>query len=289
MSLPPIFLILSNELLLVASNILPVQSQSATNYTIIGVAIFTVLILRKRFFLTQALACYFIARGLDEIPDDARIYDIDQPLSSLSTFYGHFAIVWAILCYGMSYVMLEKVLKSSEVSLWIRGIQLNLFTVPLSLLMSLTNDWLNDDPRGFFENFNIIAWFFIVFKIAQQMMELFVIKIADSIYRCLALSVALVVIGIMKYPFSFDAAMSPIQLATGLVLTGVCLYSVMDNFPKWGELQDNNDTDEDYREPPIEFNDSTVAKEYQSVQTVSSAVSNADVYLKLIDETARES
>lgn len=289
MALPPIFLILSNELLLVSSSILPVQSQTAGNYTIIGVAIFTVLVLKKRFFLSQALAVYFVARGLDQFPSDYVEGDVNSS-DSLSTFYGHFSIVWAILCYGMSYVILEKVLKSSEVSLWIRGIQLNLFTVPLSLLMSFTYDWMNDNQHGFFDNFSLIAWFFVVFKVAQLMMELFVIKVADSIYRCLALSTALVIIGILKHPFSIDdmipAGLGSSQLGAGLVLAGICLYTVMDHFPKWGELNDLEQEFE-YREPPQSCNN-TDTKGYLTVPTVSSAVWNADVYLKLIDEPTSE-
>lgn len=105
---------------------------------------------------------------------------------SFITFFAHFAICCAILCYGLSFVILEKVLKSSDVSLWVRGIQLNLFVVPLSLLVSFSNDWINGN-HGFFDSFNIIAWFFIIFKIAQQMMELIVIKIADSIYRSIGM------------------------------------------------------------------------------------------------------
>lgn len=289
MALPPIFLILSNELLMISSNILPNQSQSASNYTIIGVAIFTVLLLKKKFFLTQALAVYFIANGLDRFPADNIIMNSMPDISdSTRRFHGNSTIVLAILCYGISYVTLEKILKSSEdVSLWIRGIQLNLFTVPLSLIMSFTNDWLNDDPRGFFDGFNIIAWFFIIFKGAQQMMELFVIRIADSVYRCIALSASLVIMGIMKNPF-IDYEFSPAKLGTGLVLTGICLYSIMDHFPVWGELYNETEPEQEYREAPVTCNE-TLSKGYQTVPTVSSCVSNADVYLKIMDEPTRES
>jgi UDP-galactose transporter len=287
MALPPIFLILSNELLLISSNILPNQSQSASNYTIIGVAIFTVLLMKKKFFLTQALAVYFIANGLDQLPAD-NIISSSEISSSTSNVHGNSAIVLAILCYGISYVTLEKILKSSEdVSLWIRGIQLNLFTVPLSLVMSFTNDWLNDDPRGFFDSFNIIAWFFIIFKVAQSMMELFVIKIADSVYRCIALSAALVIMGIMKNPF-IDYEFSATKLGTGLVIAGICLYAIMDNFPVWGEVYEDAELEQEYREAPVTCNE-TLSKGYQTVPTVSSCVSNADVYLKLMDEPTRES
>jgi UDP-sugar transporter A1/2/3 len=284
MALPPIFLILSNELLLVSSNILPLKSESALNYTIIGVAFCSVLVLKKKLFLTQALAIYFVARGLDHFPQDSLMMNVKVD-DSTSSFFGHFAIALAILCYGMSYVILEKILKSSDVSLWIRGIQLNLFTVPLSLFLSFTNDWMNqDDPRGFFDNFNIIAWFFIFFKIAQQMMELFVIKVADSIYRSFALSTALVIIGGIKFMME---ATDTIKLGTGLVMAGITLYTIMDHFPRWNDFDSEFEFPNELRESPISCNE-TLSKGYQTVPTVSSKISNIDVYLKLIDEPTRE-
>jgi UDP-galactose transporter len=291
MALPPIFLILSNELLMISSEILPSQSISAENYTIIGVAIFTVLLMKKKFFLTQALAVYFIANGLDQFPvNDFSMNTTPDTADSTSQLRGNAVIVVAILCYGLSYVILEKILKSTEeVSLWVRGIQLNLFTVPLSLVISFTNGWLKDDPRGFFDDFNIVAWFFIIFKVAQGMMEIFVIKVADSVYRCIALSVAIVIMGIMRHPFT-DYEISPAKIGTGLVLAGIVLYAVMDHFPVWGELYADEEPEEEYREAPVTSNE-TQAKGYQNVPTVSSCVSNADVYLKLIDgidETPRE-
>lgn len=288
MALPPFFLLVSNQLLLLSWRFLPSQSLSAANYLICGVAFFSVLLLKRKFFLTQTLAVFFVAKGLDHIPTDRIVFDL-QDTSETNNLYGHLAIVLAILCYGVSYVTLEKVLKSSEVSLWIRGIQLNLFAVPLSLAMIFINDYNNEDSSGFFDNFNVIAWFFIIFKIAQQMMELFVIKVADSIYRSLSLSVALVIIGIIKYPFNFQDyfQVSPMRLATGLVLAGICLYAIMDNYPlSWWETEEEED-EQTYRELPIDFNE-TFSKGYQTVPTVSSSVSNADVLLKIIDEPVAE-
>lgn len=289
MALPPLCLLLSNQLLLQSSRNLPSESLSAANYSICGVAVCTMLLIKRKFFLTQVLAVFFIAKGLDQIPSDSIVYEFQESeLSDNRRLLELGYIVLAILFYGFSYVMLEKILKASEVSLWIRGIQLNIFAVPLSLMISYINDWNNEDPRGFFDSFNIIAWFFIVFKIAQQMMELFVIKVADSIYRSLSLSAALVIIGLMKYPIDFYQTL-PMQLASGLVLTGISLYIIIDlAFQKWGDPNDVEDDYHTYRDLPIDFND-TLSKGYQTVQTVSSSVSNTEpVFLKLLDEPLRE-
>lgn len=290
MALPPIFSLAANQLLLLSSKTLPNQTHSAVNYTICGIAIFTILILKRRFFLTQAIAVFFVAKGLDQIPS---VEFDNEDFNDTNNMYGQWSIVLAILCYGISSVILEKILKSSEVSLWVRGIQLNLFVVPLSLMMSFINDWNSNknpgDSSGFFENFNIIAWFFIIFKIAQKMMELFVIKVADSIYRSLSLSTALVVIGIMQHPFDFEVnyEVSSMKLATGLVIAGIWLYTIMDHYFLYWSQSNELEDDQEYRDLPTDFNE-TLSKGYQTVRTVSSSISNTDVFLN-VDESARNS
>ncbi|KAL7051102.1 hypothetical protein ACKWTF_004333 [Chironomus riparius] len=227
MALPPAFLILSTEF---ANEMLPNEAKSANSFYIVGVAIFCLLLIKKKFMLTQILAILFISMGLTYFPQEHQIMSTLLPnIFKDQELFAYILIIASICCYGLSYAILESNLKASDVSLWIRGIQLNLFVVPMSLFICFGNYYINDmETRGgFFDNFNIIAWFFIIFIVACNMMELFVIKVADSMFRMIALSLAVMIIGIMKYPFSFDSA-SPTKVGTGLILAGTALYILMD-------------------------------------------------------------
>lgn len=267
MALPPIFLILSTEFIGIANEMLPNEAKSANSFYIVGVAIFCLLLIKRKYMLTQILAILFISMGLTYFPHENQIMSTLLPnFFKDQELYAYISIIAAICCYGLSYALLESNLKASDVSLWIRGIQLNLFVVPMSLFICFGNYYINDmETRGgFFDNFNIIAWFFIIFIVACNMMELFVIKVADSMFRMIALSLAIMIIGIMKYPFSFDSS-SPTKVGTGLILAGTALYTLMDvNSFKEGDEGGMRDI-QSYIIP---------MKLYQSVPTVSFNVKN---------------
>lgn len=268
MVLPPTLLILSTELLKIAYDFLPRETLESSVFNIMSVAVFSTLILRKKFLLTQALAIILITSGLVHFPS------VTQPTVAFSStlfsnllakndFNGYLLIVTAVACYGLSFVLLEQFLKSNAVSLWVRGIQLNLFNVPLSLLITSINYYNDELSRGFFENFTIIAWFFIIFVVACNMMELFVIKVSDSVFRMISLAVATMIIGIMQYPYSMldNHTNSPVKIGTGFIVAGVVLYCIMDFFNQ----NEKPETD-------IEGRDSShlvPLKLYQSVPTVS--------------------
>lgn len=273
MALPPILIILSTQLIEFAMDTLPKESNLASSFNIIGVAIFSVLLLKKKFMLTQILAILFIAKGTTNFSNRSLLNTIlsTNDLYGDHELYAYLSIIVSIAFYGLSYTLLESNLKSSEISLWIRGIQLNLFVVPLSLLISFGNYYLDEAATpGFFDNFNIIAWFFIIFVVACDMMELFVIKVADAMFRMISLSVAIMIIGIMKNPFIFggDFTNSPYKVGAGLILAGTILYTLTDIvYPNFNTLSN---------EEEIRNSQSYVVpmKLYQSVPTVSYTIKN---------------
>lgn len=270
MSLPPLFYLLSLEFKGIANDILPSEAKASDCFYVVGVATASLIILKKKYFLTQILAILFIAVGLTYFPTDYRLSTSSFTLSNLfddQELYAYISIVAAIGCYGLTFAILEHNLKASEVSLWIKGIQMNLFVVPLSFMICLGNYYMYESPRGFFDNFNIIAWFFIIFIVACNMMQLFVIKVADSMFRMIALSIATVIFGVMKCPFTFDTQ-SEVKVGTGLVLAGCFLYTLIDiAYPNFNPLSDEGIQDFQSYAIPMKLY-------YQSVPTLSSKIKN---------------
>lgn len=270
MALPPLFLILSSEFKAIAYEIMPSDERASSSFYIVGVAICSFIILRRKFLLTQVLAILFISMGLTYFPSDYQI-SATTKLSNLfgdDELYAYISIVLAIVCCGLSFSILEHNLKATDVSLWIRGIQLNIFVVPLAFTMSLTNYYLYEAPRGFFDNFNIIAYFFIIFLVACNMMELFVVRVADAMFRMISLSIATMIFGVMKNPFALDSK-SPIKIGTGLIIAGTILYVLIDfNNPNLNPLGDDASRSKSVQSYVIPI------KHYQSVPTVSYKVKN---------------
>lgn len=272
MSLPPILLIISMELLQMAFKFLP-QSLECSAFYIMSVAIFSSILLKKKFLLSQILAIILITSGLihfstTEVMQPKWIFPLSKLINlpdKLPAFSGYVLVVGAVSCYGLSYVILESCLKSQKVSLWIRGIQLNLFNVPLSIIIIVANHYTTETPRGFFDNFTLIAWFFIIFVVACNMMELFVIKVADSIFRMISLAIATMIIGIMKNPFMlYNDFNSPVlKIGIGFIIAGIVLYCIMDNLNPMKEIE--NEDESEVRESSY----IVPLKLYQSVPTVS--------------------
>jgi hypothetical protein len=257
MALPPILLVLYSKLLELACDLLPNEAKLAEAFEIVGVAVFSFIILRKKFLLTQMLAVVFIAFGLTIFENNASL-----TLTRLTenSVHGYLLILAAVCCYGMCYSLLESNLKLNDVSLWIRGIQFNIFYVPISLFIVLNS---NNSNRGFFDNFNLIAYFYIIFVTSCCMMQFFVIRIADGMSRIISLAVATVLINIMQHAFTFDTfSDSSLKVGCGLVIAGFFLYSIID----LANLK--NDSSNEYSEAQSKHDC------YQSVPTVSYKIKN---------------
>lgn len=63
-------------------------------------------------------------------------------------FVGFSAALGACFLSGFAGIFFEKMLKSSDLSVWLRNIQLSLLSLPLSLMMSLLNEGSQISEKG---------------------------------------------------------------------------------------------------------------------------------------------
>lgn len=80
------------------------------------------------------------------------VYHIQSPLLGLS------AILISSLMSGFAGVYFEKILKGSEVSLWLRNVQLSLYAIPMGLLTCLATDSDSIRTKGFFFGYTPTVW-----------------------------------------------------------------------------------------------------------------------------------
>ena len=82
---------------------------------------------------------------------------------------GLVAVVTACCTSGFAGVYFEKILKGAKVSVWMRNIQLGLFSVALGLGGCIYNDYgrisaPSDEGGGFFQNYTMVTWFVITLQ-----------------------------------------------------------------------------------------------------------------------------
>ncbi|OBS69984.1 hypothetical protein A6R68_01476, partial [Neotoma lepida] len=76
---------------------------------------------------------------------DAAVYQVEQ-----NPLLGFGAIAIAVLCSGFAGVYFEKVLKSSDTSLWVRNIQMYLSGIVVTLVGTYLSDGAEIQEKGFF-------------------------------------------------------------------------------------------------------------------------------------------
>ena len=124
-----------NNLLFLALSILDAATYQMTyQLKILTTAMFSVTILHKKLELTQwfALVLLMIGVALVQMPSSSSTPVVDESVSS--KFLGLFVVIIACFSSGFSGVYFEKLLKSSAQSLWIRNIQLAIFSIILDSL-----------------------------------------------------------------------------------------------------------------------------------------------------------
>ncbi|XP_069568570.1 solute carrier family 35 member A3b isoform X3 [Brachyistius frenatus] len=140
---------LQNNLLYVAlSNLDAATYQVTYQLKILTTALFSVSMLGKRLGLYQWLSLVLLMAGVTLVqwPTDSGGDSEQKVLSAGSQFVGLMAVLVACVSSGFAGVYFEKILKETKQSVWVRNIQLGLF----SFVFGFIGMMLYDGHRGIF-------------------------------------------------------------------------------------------------------------------------------------------
>ena len=146
--------------------------------------------------------------------------------TSQNQLYGLAAVIVACLSSGFAGVYFEKILKGSQTSVWLRNVQLGLFSVILGLIGMEMKDGSEVAEKGFFFAYTNIVWFVISLQAFGGLLVAVVVKYADNILKGFATSLAIVLSCIVSvFLFEFHITVK-FAVGAGLVILAVYLYSV---------------------------------------------------------------
>jgi UDP-sugar transporter A1/2/3 len=121
-------------------------------------------------------------------------------------------------------VYFEKILKGSDVSVWIRNIQLGLF----GFLTMYVSDGPDIKRKGFLFGYTYIVWIAITVQSAGGLIVALVVKYADNILKGFATSAAIIISCIISMVL-FDFQLTLLfTFGTSLVIFSIFLYSKPD-------------------------------------------------------------
>ena len=201
---------------------------------ILTTAAFSVLLLRKKLNPTKWLALLALAIGVGIVQIQST-GDSSHGNSSghvMQPFRGFMAVVAACFTSGLAGVYFEMVLKGSQADLWVRNVQLALFSllpalVPVFAAQSatpFTGTWFS----GLFANFGAWAWATVSVQVFGGLVTAIVIKYSDNILKGFATSLS-IVLSFLASVALFDFYITPsFLLGSATVLGATWMYNQPD-------------------------------------------------------------
>ncbi|OSX65133.1 hypothetical protein POSPLADRAFT_1167334 [Postia placenta MAD-698-R-SB12] len=236
LSIPAILYVIQNNLQFVAvSNLDAATFQVSYQMKILTTAAFSVVLLRRRLSPTKWLALLFLAIGVGIV----QIQSGHSPSSStdashdLNAFKGFMAVVAACFTSGLAGVYFEMVLKNSPADLWVRNVQLSLFSLLPALLPIVFSKSAPSPTSGvvslqLFAHFGVWAWATVCVQVLGGLLTALVIKYADNILKGFATSLSIVISFLASVAlFNFQMTLTFI-LGSSVVLVATWMYNQPD-------------------------------------------------------------
>jgi len=225
---PSMIYVIQNNLLYVAASHLDAATYQVTyQLKILTTAFFAVTILRRKLRATQWGALLVLLLGVAMV----QLAQTEPAKTAASSgpeqirLVGFSAALAACFLSGFAGIYFEKILKGSNVSVWMRNIQLSFLSMPFGLSTCLVYDWTRVTTNGFFFGYDAFIWYLVVLQATGGLLVAMVVKYADNILKGFATSLAIILSCIASvYLFEFNLTLQ-FSLGTLLVMASVFLYS----------------------------------------------------------------
>ncbi|KAG8856050.1 hypothetical protein FRB96_006617 [Tulasnella sp. 330] len=261
LSIPAILYVIQNNLQFVAASNLDVATFQVTyQMKILTTAAFSVVMLRKKLTTTKWLSLLGLAVGVgivqiqttggasaakkvveavvpDEMAGEAATEIVHAVAAHvMNPLKGFLAVSAACITSGLAGVYFEMVLKGSQADLWVRNVQLSLFSLLPALVPILLNS--STGPKSafpwyseIFRNFGAWAWGTVLVQVFGGLVTAVVIKYSDNIMKGFATSLS-IVISFLASVALFDFGITvPFVVGSMVVLGATWFYNAPDKKP----------------------------------------------------------
>lgn len=243
LSIPAILYVIQNNLQFVAaSNLEAATFQVSYQMKILTTAAFSVVLLRRKLSPLKWLALFFLAIGVGLVqiqcnvaknPSDGSSSDVH----TMVPFKGFLAVAAACFTSGLAGVYFEMVLKNSTADLWVRNVQLSLFSLlPALVPIIMAPSHSPDAPAHsvpslthLFANFTPWAWATVITQVLGGLLTALVIKYADNIMKGFATSLSIVISFLVSVGLFHFRITASFIVGASVVLTATWLYSQPDS------------------------------------------------------------
>lgn len=233
---PSLLYTVQNNLLFISlSNLSGAVYQVTYQLKILTTAVLSVLILGKALGLVKWSALLMLTLGVTciQIPRGGEATTLAP--ESGNAAIGLAAVLSACITSGLAGVYLEKILKQSDASIWLRNIQLGSFGALMALVGCYGTDGAQIMQDGFMQGYNSLVWGVILLQAVGGLVVAAVLKYADNILKCfgnaLSIVISCILSAVLLQEFVPDGLF---VLGTLFVLQATAIYSL--GVPKFATL-----------------------------------------------------
>lgn len=219
-----VYAIQNNMAFLALSNLDAAVYQVTYQLKIPCTALCTVLMLNRSLSRLQWFSVFMLCVGVTLVqwrPAEVTKVQIEQ-----NPFLGFIAIAIAVLCSGFAGVYFEKVLKSSDTSLWVRNIQMYISGIAITLIGVYMSDGQNVLEKGFFFGYTPWVCFVVFLASVGGLYTSVVVKYTDNIMKGFSAAAAIVlstVASVMLFGLKITLTFAS---GAGLVCVSIYLYGL---------------------------------------------------------------
>ncbi|KAJ3342139.1 hypothetical protein HDU93_003355 [Gonapodya sp. JEL0774] len=192
-----LYLVQSNLLVAGLTTLSPAVHQMTNQLKLLTTALFSVFILKRHLSVIRWISLMILALGVflaqrSTTRGDAGS-DVGGPFTSRA-IAGFLQVCLASVISGFAGVYLEKVIKANSTDLWIRNVQLSLFSVvPGFFIGVLWFDGKSYSEGGFFQGYTIWTWAAICLQACGGLLVAVIMKYADNILKNFASSISILI------------------------------------------------------------------------------------------------
>ncbi|KAI0672811.1 nucleotide-sugar transporter-domain-containing protein [Trametes maxima] len=243
LSIPALLYVIQNSLQFVAISNLPVATFQVTyQMKILTTAAFSVALLRKKLSSSKWISLCFLAIGVAivqlqtigtrEVPANTPVGSAHDSaplhIHIMSPLKGFGAVTAACFTSGLAGVYFEMVLKNSKADLWVRNVQLSLFSL-LPAIFPLFFETYHPAHGGIWanllRNFGGWAWATVSIQVLGGLITAIVIKYSDNILKGFATSLS-IVLSFLASVALFGFRITPsFVIGSSVVLVATWMYN----------------------------------------------------------------
>lgn len=213
---------------------------------ILTTAMFAVTILRKKLIRTQWGSLLLLIMGVVMVQlaqDNSGGGGSEKAVGpEQNRALGFSAALGACVLSGFAGIYFEKILKGSNVSVWMRNVQLSLLSLPFGIITCFVNDGHRIMEAGFFGGYDGFVWYLVVLQACGGLIVAVVVKYADNILKGFATSLAIIISCVASiYIFEFQLT-ARFSMGAALVICSIFLYGYVPGSSQSPRKSSNNNS-----------------------------------------------